>query len=228
MFGPDQDPAGIARPRPPRPPWPPDPPESFRSASKAIPRNPAAGARRTVSGPDGRQVGPPVLTRLHQLHQHARPAAARASAAQRASIASVPSDGLDRQHDPLLHHAALADIDRAQRPSHRNAAPISAIASASGAARLSKPARRQRLAQHLVRADHAKPLLAQHPDHRGKQPVIARRRRRARSGPGCARPPTSGRRSSKEGRRTGPTSTSSRHSCAVQRRKDPRRPPPAG
>ena len=51
---------------------------------------------------------------------------------------------------------------------------ISAIATASGAARLSKPGGATHPPQHLMRPDHPKPFLAENPDHRCQEPVIAR------------------------------------------------------
>ena len=49
---------------------------------------------------------------------------------------------------------------------------ISACACSSGAVFVTSPARPIRPAQHLRRAEDAKPLLAEHADHRLQQPVV--------------------------------------------------------
>ena len=59
---------------------------------------------------------------------------------------------------------------------------MSAARGASGAARREQADGRERLGQHLVRAEDAEPFLAQHPDHRGEQPVVAGEGRPADAG----------------------------------------------
>ena len=81
-------------------------------ASKAMPRSPAAAARAHRFRADRRQIGPALLTGLHQLDQHAA-GTGRASAAAAGQHRVGALGGLDREHDPLLHHAALSDIDGA-------------------------------------------------------------------------------------------------------------------
>ena len=59
---------------------------------------------------------------------------------------------------------------------------MSAIATASGAARDSSPSGPKRLVQDLVRAEHAEPLLGEHPDDSGQQSIVAGECRAADAG----------------------------------------------
>ena len=128
------------------------------------------GAHRL--GSDRRQVGAAILAGLDQLDQHAAGARPRQRAgARQHRIGALHR--LDRQHDALLHHAALADIDRAERPRHRDAAGDIGHRLRVRRRAAEQPGRAERLGQHLVGAEDAEPFLAQHPHDRRQQPVIA-------------------------------------------------------
>ncbi len=133
---------------------------------------PGRGGARHRHRADGRQVHAAILPRLHQLHQHAARAFPPQSGATREQRIGA-LDRLDPQHQPLLHHRALPDIDGAERPHHGDAA----------ADVLARPVVRGGEAQQAgfgeyvlddgLGGDDLEAVLLQHPDHRFQQPVIA-------------------------------------------------------
>ena len=143
------------------------------SGLKGNPRSPAAAAPRTVSGPIvGRSArrSCPGLTSFTSTPPG--PGRASAGAARQHRVGALGR--LDRQHDALLHHAALPDIHGAQRARHRDAA----LDVGHRHAHRARPATAARAGptaslQNVVRAEHAETLLGEHPHHGGQQPIVA-------------------------------------------------------
>ncbi len=81
-----------------------------------------------------------------------------------------------REHAALLHDTALADIDRAERANHRNAAGNIGISLCVRREAAETAAASNRLGEYFVRAQNSKTFFAQDANHRGKKTVIARER----------------------------------------------------
>ena len=181
-------------------------------ASKATPRRPAAAAPRKVSGPIvGRSVRRswPGLTSFTSTPP--RPGRASAAAPRQHRVGALGR--LDRQHDPLLHHAALTDIDGTECASHGDAAADVCHRHRIGAARDSSPAGpaprsgfRAPRATRKPSSPNTLTTAANSPSSPAKAARPMRARMRA--------PSASGRRSSRDGRRTGPISTRSWQPCS--------------
>ena len=181
-------------------------------ASKATPRRPAAAAPRKVSGPMvGRSVrrSCPGLTSFTSTP----PRPGRASDMQRASIASVPSAASTASTIPCCTTQPCPTSVAPSALATAMPRRMSAIATASGEACDSLPAGpsaslRISWAPSTRNPSSAKILTtaASNPS----SPANAARPMRAR----MRAPSASGRRSSSEGRRTGPTSTRSWHPCS--------------
>ncbi len=164
-----------------------------------MPRSPAAAARATVRGPivgrSARRSWPGFSTLTSTP-----PGPSRRSAAQRRDQRVGALDRLDAQHQALLHHHRLADIERAQRArdalSHARCRP--------SPARRARPAeralrRQPASASTLIGADDAEPLalqLARRPPTAARhRPARGSRRGRRiwpRASPGAARRATAG------------------------------------
>jgi hypothetical protein len=132
------------------------------------------GGRRAADrlGADRGQVHAQVLARLDQLHQHAAGAVPPQPCATREQgIGAL--DRLDAEHEALLHHAALPDIHRTERPRHRDAAGDVGQRLRLGPDGAEQAGLDQQRAEHLLRAHRVEPLLAQQADHGGEQAVIA-------------------------------------------------------
>ncbi len=204
-----------------------------RSARCRPPRRRCRAARRPRprqrARADRRQVGAAVLPGLDQLDQHA--AAARACAGRPRGPAWRPCPR--SPPPPARCPAAPRSPGRHPRPpaprtTHgtRDVGPRLA----SGATRPQHAGRADRLRQHLVRAQHPEPLLAQHADDRGQQPVIAGEGGAADAGQQPA-PSASGRRSSRAGGAPGrpaPGPGSLWRRSAMMRRRRPAGRPGAG
>src|SRR6202011_2922564 len=112
---------------------------------------PGASAGLHGGNADGRQVGAPLLARLHGLDQHAAgPLALQPARALDQRIRAI--DRLQAEHDALLDHDALPDIDGAAR-----ARSMSAPACASGATLPSGPSGASRLSRMLCTPTTRKP-----------------------------------------------------------------------
>ena len=191
---------------------------SARMRAAGLERNPAqAGGRRgraTVAGPIvGRSArrSCPGLTSLTSTPPG--PGRARSGAARQHGVGALGR--LHRQHEPLLHHAALADIRRTQRPRHLDPAPSYRPSPRRPApARASTPAGASASCSISCAPIDAEALLAQHPDHRPQQPVVAGECGPADAGQHARALGVRPQIEARTGRRTGPISTRSWHRAA--------------
>ncbi len=146
---------------------------------------------------DRRQIGAPVLAGFHQLDQDpAGPRATQAGGAGEHRVGAL--DGLDGRARSLLAPRSPGPTSTAPSARHHviGAGDVGSRLCVRRRHRSAGRAGPTRLGQHLVRADHPEPLVAQHPHDGGQQPsspAKAARPMRAR----MRAPSASGRRSSK-------------------------------
>ena len=76
--------------------------------------------------------------------------------------------GFNREHDPLLHHATLADIHCTQGTCHRDTPLDIRHCPRIGSGPRQQPSWADGFGQNVVCAEHAETFLGEHPNHGGQ------------------------------------------------------------